>query len=386
MYKREIKNIPYSGYYINSYVIIDDDEQYVAVACDFLLDMAISGVPQRTTQRSCASDLIAFFSQLHSIKNIDSTFPSDYREASESDLDAHLIGNLFQRKDLSPQSVIRHAATLNKFFKFAYEHGYMHYKIRWSPRNKLPDKFTLIDESMSRIGRQYIEKEVFEEILLPNISAKSSFKRARDELALKLGYYAGLRTHELVLKDNFSINRLKTILPKNSKISGDNHISIKGKGSKIRRLPLHPELVSSLYEFVYGHLSNKCKNHIFEDGNGNRLVDEQYGSDVFSNSVKNYLSQNRVNEGDRTSLKNKRFHSLRHTYATNAVTFCNDVDSKYNPRWAVTQWMGHATEETTEIYICYEAVKNNRFDILDTMKLSRVKFPKSLNGGNEFDS
>jgi site-specific recombinase XerD len=375
--KREVKKIPYSGYHVDSYVVLDHNDDYLISVCDFLLETSINGSPQNTT-RSYASDLITFFSTLQSTKNIDSLFPSDFREVTASNLDAHLIGNLRQKKGFSEATVIRHAATLNLFYKFAFENDYIEYLIKWKPEKKLSTKATLMDKTMSRIGGNYIELETFEKIILPNIKAKSSFKRARDELALKLGFYAGLRSHELVKYGNFSLKRMKELIPKDSSALLSEHLSIRGKGGKVRRLPMNPNLVAEIYHFMYGHHKNKLKNSLFEDGTGRSLIDEQYGSDIFSSAIDEYISSNTVSSKVFDELKRKGYHSLRHTYATNAVTFCHDVDTKYNPRWAVTQWMGHANPKTTEIYICYEAIKNNRLGVIEAMKLSDIHFPSSL--------
>lgn len=377
VYKREVNQIPYAGYKINSYVLIDENGNFIVPACDFLLSMAIAGSPPNSL-KSYASDLISFFSALYSVKNLDSTFPSDFREITEADLDAHLIGSLYQTKKLTSASVLRHSATLNQFYEFAYHHGYSDYFVKWRNKRKLPAKSTMIDKTLSSIGSHYIDREAFESIILPSVVAQSSFKRARDELVLKIGYYAGLRAHEIVMYDNFTLAKMEKLIPKNTKVRLDEHLSVRGKGSIFRRLPLHPKLVSHIHDFIYGVYRSKLKRSLFEDGIGNPLKDEQYASDVFRQAIKNYLSKNNVSSEIIDSLKSKSFHSLRHSYATNAVTFCMDVDTKYNPRWAVTQWMGHANEKTTEIYICFEAVKNNRLGVIDAMKLSDTRYPNGL--------
>ena len=219
---------------------------------------------------------------------------------------------------------------------------------------------------------------MFENIILPNVEAKTSFKRERDELALKLGYFAGIRAHELVSNGNFTLARMEKLIPRDTSVLLDDHLTVLGKGSKVRKLPLWPELVSSLHKFLYGIHRKKLKENLFEDGRGKPLCDEQYASDVFRKAINNYLTIISVENEVYISLKQKSFHSLRHTYATNAVTFCYEVDAKYSPRWAVTQWMGHSDERTTDIYICFEAIKNNRLGVIDSMKLSELPFPKSI--------
>lgn len=377
LFKREVKSIPYAGYQIDSYVVLDENDKYIIPVCDFLLDTAIKGSPANTI-RNYASDLIAFFSILQSVEKVANIFPSDFRDITASDLDAYLIGNLFQKKRLNGSTVLRHASTINLFYQFAYQNDYISFRLKWEHYKKLPVETTLINKTLSQVGCHFIELETFEKILLPNIVAKSSFKRARDELALKLGYYAGLRTHELVKHDNFTLKRMKALIPLDSSVLLTQHLTIKGKGGKVRRLPVSPDLVVAIHDFMYGTHKDKLKFCIFEDGTGQALTDEQYGSDVFFRAISKYLSSNTVDSEVANALELLSYHSLRHTFATNAVTFCHDIDSKYSPRWAVTQWMGHANERTTEIYICYEALKNNRIGVIDEMKLSDIHFPTSF--------
>ena len=378
--KREVNDIPYAGYTIDSYILIDDKGEFIIPACDFLLDIAISGSPINTI-KSYASDLVSFFSQLSSVRGIDSVFPSHYSEVNAEHLDAYLIGFLFQNKKMSYSSVIRHSATLNLFYDFAFKNGYLNVFLQWKNKSKLNNRATLMDKTLSRIGSHYIEREVFDTFILPNIKANSSFKRERDELALKLGYFAGIRTHELIANGNFTISRMEKLIPKGTSILLDDHITIFGKGSKARKLPLWPELVSSLHNFLYGVHRGKLKDTLFENGRGKPLCDEQYGSDVFRAAMNNYLKNNSVESQVYDSLKQKSFHSLRHSFATNAVTFCYETEAKYSPKWAVMQWMGHSDEKTTDIYICFEAIKNNRLGVIDSMKLSELAFPKSVKEG-----
>ena len=131
---------------------------------------------------------------------------------------------------------------------------------------------------------------MFENIILPNVEAKTSFKRERDELALKLGYFAGIRAHELVSNGNFTLARMEKLIPRDTSVLLDDHLTVLGKGSKVRKLPLWPELVSSLHKFLYGIHRKKLKENLFEDGRGKPLCDEQYASDVFRKAINNYLT------------------------------------------------------------------------------------------------
>ena len=155
--KREVNGIPYAGYTIDSYVVIDESGNFIIPACDFLLDIAISGSPLNTI-KSYASDLVSFFSELSSVQNLDSIFPSHFSKITVEHLDAYLIGLLFQNKKMSSSSIIRHSATLNKFYEFSYRNGYLDHFLQWKNKKKLPNKSTLIDKTLSRIGSQYIDR------------------------------------------------------------------------------------------------------------------------------------------------------------------------------------------------------------------------------------
>jgi hypothetical protein len=93
--KREVKEIPYAGYTVDSYVLIDEHGNYIIPACDFLLDIAIKGSPLNTI-KAYASDLVSFYSQLSSCNNIERLFPSNFTEISGVNLESYLIGLLFQ--------------------------------------------------------------------------------------------------------------------------------------------------------------------------------------------------------------------------------------------------------------------------------------------------
>lgn len=70
------------------------------------------------------------------------------------------------------------------------------------------------------------------------------------------------------------------------------------------------------------------------------------------------------------------FHSLRHTYATNMVTWLHNQNLN-NYHIILPEYMGHASVETTDSYIQFEAVLNNRHSILNKLKVKNKHYKRN---------
>jgi integrase len=193
-------------------------------------------------------------------------------------------------------------------------------------------------------------------------------------LALKLGYYAGFRTHELVHPDNLQIKALKKLLPKQKSWTPKSiNLPVKGKGSKggkLRIVRIEVPLVEALYKFLWGRAKH-ITTSLMSSPKGVPLKDINYGTYLFKQCINSFLAKSKENidwsREDFEIWDQKTYHQLRACFATNAVKLCREHG--WDVRTNVTQWMGHNHYSTTEIYIFYDAVLNQLPEVIASLSL-----------------
>lgn len=352
-------------------VLFTDGYKYHQAACHFLLEVAKkSKAGSNKTVKARASDLKRYLNTIGDKSN--HFYADDYRETTEKQMSAYLMD--LQNNKLKDSSIVRHISTLSEFYSFAHEYGYINEKKKFSYSvQEQSARLQLSHKASSQVLSQYISEDDFKNILA-HIPTKNSFKRARDEMALKVGYYLAVRTEELVEPDygNFDIKKLKEQFPNdNVGFYQEGFITITGKGYKTRSVPIFMELKKDLWRFLYGDLSKHVGKNLFEDKKGVPLGDSSYGTKLFRRSVNEYLSNNVVTAKLRESYERWVWHSLRHTCATNFVTYCQE--SKSDPFLDIPQWLGHADDETTKLYICAEALLHKRLETIKKLDSMSIK-------------
>jgi len=342
----------------------------------FLLYLAKSGAALNTT-KSYANDLATLFSVLERSKDtLGST--SDYRYLTENEMSGYLYGYLKQQRGLSNCSLERHIVTLSTFYKFSADVGFIEtapsFSFTYCEETAANNTVSAISEKLHKV---YIDEDRFKSDVLGQINDKNPFIRERNELALKLGYYAGFRTHELVRAnglDNLNVDTLRELLPKKKQwtpISIELQVTgkgRKGRGKKTRTVQISVELTDALYRFLWGRAKHITTN-LMCTNNDRPLKDPSFGSSLFS------LCRDRLLETDideREAWKIRHYHTLRKCYATNSVTHC--VNSGLDPRVFVKQWMGHEDYKTTEIYIFYDAVLHQRPEVIASLSLNSTVY------------
>jgi len=129
---------------------------------------------------------------------------------------------------------------------------------------------------------------------------------ARDRLAIMLAAYAGLRRAEIA---NLHADQI-----------GDRMLTVTGKGSKTRRVPIHPMLEEPLREV------------------------RERGGFAFPNVDGGPITPDAMGRRIARALPGKwSAHSLRHYFAGNVYRASHDIR-------AVQKLLGHASISTTEIY------------------------------------
>ncbi|WP_415900850.1 tyrosine-type recombinase/integrase [Neptuniibacter sp. QD48_11] len=277
----------------------------------------------------------------------------------------------FQRQDnkpISPGQMRTVKYVIESLFKTGEEYGFCEIRKRSFFYKEKPGTQINIDEA-KKIESNYICIDAFQE-LLSVVDGKSDFVKERDKLVLRLGYEVGLRSHELVKSNNFSIARLL-----NQRVSyklGDViEWYVVGKGGKGRFVLIQQNLAELIFNFIDKHLEKlRASGHLFCCDYNNKKLSNRHGNNVFRTCANRAIN----NEFDSLS-----FHSLRHTYATNLAIWCDR--NKVNPR-LISDRLGHSDAETTAIYVEVAHVINKNFAASEEMRMVRLDKRKNKSRTN----
>ena len=150
-------------------------------------------------------------------------------------------------------------------------------------------------------------------------------------LAFYLARYAGLRIHECF--------RIDTAIAENA--LRENAITIKGKGGKIRTVPINDAITVALRK----QLSRTERGHKL-------LVPDGMPTDDAIYRVQKFLLDHRKELQDEGDSRPLTFHGLRHTYA--AEKYQKLVGSgmpALTAHLTVSQLLGHERPDVTDIYL-----------------------------------
>ena len=173
---------------------------------------------------------------------------------------------------------------------------------RWATETGLVDKDPTAKTRPVKVPPRAI-KEAPQEALLTALERVGE----RDRLAIMLAAYAGLRRAEIATLHADHI--------------GDRMLTVTGKGSKTRRVPIHPLLEGPLREV------KERGGYVFPGADGWGPV----GPDAMGRRISRALPDGWT------------AHSLRHYYAGHVYRASHDIR-------AVQQLLGHASIATTQIY------------------------------------
>ncbi|TWX67155.1 site-specific integrase [Colwellia demingiae] len=362
----KVKNVSSGGRYLEFYCVVNNDGIPLLEPGLYLLDLAKAGNAISTTE-NYARVLKDFFGVLDS-----SGGDLKYDQVTDAQMTGYLNGYRVQKLKNSPETVNYHATILNEFYKkmanLGISDNLKNISFTWEGLKKVKNKKEVLSTEILQI---YMDKKSFEEDVLANITATSAFKRERDEIALKLGYYAGFRTHELVSYDNLNVKELRKLLPKQKDWTPKSmKLKIMGKGNKMRSAQVSVELAEAIYNFIWNRGSH-LTGSLMAAKSGKDLVDKKFGTKLFERCVKARILKGVENIDDWLA---RRYHTLRKCYATNSVTYCYKKGK--DPMVFVSQWMGHTDYEMTKIYVFYYAVVMGRVDILNTLSLKDSRYER----------
>lgn len=150
-------------------------------------------------------------------------------------------------------------------------------------------------------------------------------------LALYLGRFAGLRIHECFRIDTATAeDALK-----------NNAITIKGKGGKIRTVPINEQLAIATRE----QLKRTPRGHKL-------LVPDDMPTDRAINQLQFFIMRHRDEVRTEDSDRPMTFHGLRHTYAAEQYRKLTEGGmSALDAHFEVSRLLGHERPDVTNIYL-----------------------------------
>ena len=150
-------------------------------------------------------------------------------------------------------------------------------------------------------------------------------------LALYLARYAGLRIHECF--------RIDTAIAEDA--LRENAITIKGKGGKIRTVPINEQIAIAMKK----QLANTVRGHKL-------LVPDDMPTDRAINRLQFFIMTNRETIQNPNQSHPLTFHGLRHTYAAEKYQeLVNGGMSELDAHFEVSRLLGHERADVTNIYL-----------------------------------
>lgn len=150
-------------------------------------------------------------------------------------------------------------------------------------------------------------------------------------LALYLARYAGLRIHECFRIDTAAAEQA---------LRG-NAITIKGKGGKVRTVPINGQIAISLRK----QMERTERGHKL-------LVPDNVPTHQAINRLQGFIFAHRAEVQDEGSTRPMTFHGLRHTFAAETYKqLTNDGMSELDAHFTVSRLLGHERPDVTNIYL-----------------------------------
>ncbi len=364
-------DLHYGGRYLDFWFLADKETgEPLHEVCGFSLISRITG-KHRTlaTSNTYIQQLKMFFEELVFWNN------RDWRDITDEDIETYLYVHCFKKKGLAGSSILLQLTVIKEFYNWAYRFGLIEHPKEIDIGFEHPDLLhaMIYGRKEKLIQSQYIGKEDFKN-LLAGIDRTSRFLAIRDELALLLGYECGTRTSELTNPVNFNVKQLKRLI---QQCDAENRttfdLAIYGKGGNKQRTLL---ITSRVFIKLKLYLSDRKLRGKFTEElplflteTGKPIQSPDYGSSVFHSAKLSAFSS-----GD---WDNKRYHSLRHSFATNLASWCYEENRPWQS--IIPPRMGHNHWRTSLIYVEIDALMNNRIDLLDKLK-SKGQFERYVRG------
>ncbi|MEZ5427563.1 MAG: site-specific tyrosine recombinase XerD [Pyrinomonadaceae bacterium] len=210
--------------------------------------------------------------------------------------------------ELAENSRRRLISALRGFYKFLQFDGHI---------KKNPAEDLIAPQKSSYLPKFLNQEEVERLLSVPDVSAETGL---RDRAILELMYACGLRVSEAVDLRIGDIDIDAGVL------------KCKGKGSKIRRVPVGRSAV----EWVKSYLARRRKKDDIEIRN---LFVAATGTPLTRQTIYSMIKE----YAEKAGLEDVSPHTLRHSFATHLIQNRADIRS-------VQQMLGHADISTTQVY------------------------------------
>ena len=341
--------------------IIGDKHTHVIMpaASAFLFSMTKDKGARINSVKSYAATLVSFLNTLAQDPEIGGY---GYGSVTDKQMRAYLELVLIVHKEVTLNTVEQNITRLNQFYEYCWKAGLIEDRPEFS--------YQLSDQKMREmkikggikksldpfnLSEQYIPYSEFNELLAykPRVG---DYENARDDIVLKLGYFVGMRAAEVVSEDNFTLPRINAAISEADKKGDKGYLLfVIGKGSnggKPRQVYIPQLLRQQIVRFMHGARKKTPGNLLICKSDGTQLH-ERHASDTFSDAVKCLIKAGGEFSKSWKANKARCYHSLRHCYATNFAQYLKENNL---PRLLLSERMGHADEETTLIYIHFNAV------------------------------
>jgi len=255
------------------------------------------------TVRSYQDDLIQFFQFLNK------TFGDVSLNEIISSYVRSWLASL-KEEELTARSINRKLSTLKSFFK---------YQVRTGELQQTPMTNVIAPKASKRLPSFIPETDLA--ALLYTLRFTEDWKGLNAKMLLSLFYFTGMRLSELINLKESQIDKSKRV------------IKILGKGNKERIVPISPELIKMIDEYI------DAKKKVYESPEEFLLVTEK-GKRMYPKYA--YLLTRQYLATIKT-LEKKSPHTLRHTFATHLTNHGANLN-------AVKELLGHASLASTQVY------------------------------------
>lgn len=200
-------------------------------------------------------------------------------------------------------------------------------------RNELPDNRALGIEKTLEGGK---DRAWTDEEYQRMIEKAVELGRKDVVMAMKLARQVGLRVHECT---RLTVGHIQNALR-------DGELEIKGKGGRVRRVPVRPEFRSELESLLEGHGSRNDEKIFVPPGEKTHTVIK---------SIQKFIQRHREEITERKIT----FHGLRHSYAREELAQRLERPERNNlqrndlnrsAQLQVAELLGHGRPEVTKVY------------------------------------
>jgi site-specific recombinase XerD len=243
--------------------------------------------------------------------------PTQFRSVSRGDVLAWRRD--LERRDLSAATIRRKLAALSSLFDYLCEsHAVTGNPVEGVKRPRMDSG----EGKTPTIGNHQARA-------LLQAADGSTLRGRRDRAILATLLYHGLRRAELCSLRVADMQERR----------GVKHLQVRGKGSKIRFVPLHPGAASAIAEYLeVARHSNDANGALFRSiSNNARGSTASITPDGVYKMLACYAKELQID------VAGFGPHSLRATAATNALDHGADIAK-------VQEWLGHANIATTRVY------------------------------------